>query len=228
MDAVSRRMLMGGAAAASLLALPGCATLGDLPQFSLVDAIRRLLGLSSSRAFDRLMAPGGFWDNSLARLDLPAVFGDRGNLIASLLASTVFRDALRREFNKVAERGAAVAAPLVADAVRNVSITDALALVRGGPQSATDFLRSEITVNIATAMVPALGDALRLSQEPAVGRAIAALTGVDVGGVARSLSNDVNNAIWGQIGREEADIRANPRATGDPLLIGVFGGLNRL
>ena len=27
------------------------------------------------------------------------------------------------------------------------------------------------------------------------------------------------------IGREEAAIRANPRATGDPVLIGVFGVL---
>ncbi|HEX8217505.1 MAG TPA: DUF4197 family protein, partial [Allosphingosinicella sp.] len=30
-------------------------------------------------------------------------------------------------------------------------------------------------------------------------------------------------AIYRSIGREEAAIRTNPRATGDPLIIGVFG-----
>ncbi|MFM5907717.1 MAG: DUF4197 family protein [Novosphingobium sp.] len=41
-------------------------------------------------------------------------------------------------------------------------------------------------------------------------------------GVARQLSEQADNAIWGEIGREEAYIRANPESTNDPVLIGVF------
>ena len=72
-------------------------------------------------------------------------------------------------------------------------------------------------------MVPELGEGLRLANDPIVGQALAALTGVDVGGVARSLALRADDAIWGEIGREEAAIRANPEATRDPVLIGVFG-----
>ena len=74
----ARRQFLAGAAAAGLMALPGCATLGSL---SLVDAIRRLLTRSTRNALARLVAPGGFYDNELARLDLPDVFGSRGGVL---------------------------------------------------------------------------------------------------------------------------------------------------
>ena len=52
---------------------------------------------------------------------------------------------------------------------------------------------------------------------------VKALTGVDVSGIARDLSGEIDDAIWNAIGREEADIRADPRATRDPILIGTLG-----
>ncbi len=52
--------------------LPGCES---IQQFSLAEAIRRLLTLSAQRALDRLMAPNGFWDDQVARLDIPARLG---------------------------------------------------------------------------------------------------------------------------------------------------------
>ena len=43
-----------------------------------------------------------------------------------------------------------------------------------------------------------------------------------VGGVAQSLSIRANDAIWSEIGREEAAIRANPDSTNDPVLIAAL------
>jgi len=71
--------------------------------------------------------------------------------------------------------------------------------------------------------VPEIGGALRLAQNDIVAQAIRAVSGVDVQGIATSVGRAANDVIWNAIGREEADIRANPRATNDPLLIGVFG-----
>jgi hypothetical protein len=72
-------------------------------------------------------------------------------------------------------------------------------------------------------MVPEVGDALRLAQDPLVGELLAALSGVDVGSVARGFSNQVEDVIWREIGFEESEIRRNPQATRDPVLIGVLG-----
>jgi len=43
--------------------------------------------------------------------------------------------------------------------------------------------------------------------------------------VARDFSGMSTTRIWGAIGREESAIRADPRATNDPVLIAVLGGL---
>lgn len=215
----SRRAVLAGLAASSALALPGCASLGSL---SLVDAIRRLLTRASGNALARLAAPGGFYDNELARLDLPDVFGSRGNVLQNILTSAVFKGRLQKSLNRVAEQGARRAAPIIADTVRTIGVDNALALLKGGPTAATGFLRSAMAGSLIEAMVPALGDGLRLADDPIVGQAIAALTGVDVPGVARSLSGKVDDAIWGEIGREEAAIRANPEATNDAVLIAAL------
>ena len=76
---------------------------------------------------------------------------------------------------------------------------------------------------LVDAMVPGVGQALRAAQDPLIGQLIAGLTGVDLGGVATNFAAEVDNAIWSEIGREEAAIRADPGATRDPVLIGVFG-----
>jgi hypothetical protein len=220
-DRLARRSFLAGTAAAGFLALTGCET---IQRWSLVDAIRRMLQLAAQNAFARLTAPGGFWDTQLARLDLPDIFGTRGHVLASILTSVVFKERLQREFNKVAERGARRAAPLVADAVRTVGIENARAILDGGPSAATAFLRGSMGVALVEAMSPELADALRVSQEPLVADALRRLTGVDVSGVARNFAVDVDNAIWAEIGREEASIRANPSATNDPMLIAVLGG----
>lgn len=217
---LARRGFMAGTAAAALaLALPGCA---DYRRWTLVDAIRRLLELSARNAFARLTAPGGFWDNQLARLDLPEVFGRRGSTLQNILLSVVFRERLQRSLNRIAEDGARRAAPIVADAVLAIGIDNARDLLRGGPSAATGFLRSSMGGRLVEEMVPALGDAMRVANDPVLSQALAALTGVDVGGVARSLAVEADEAIWGEIGREEAAIRADPESTRDPVLIAAL------
>ncbi len=223
--AASRRGVLAGMLGASALALPGCSSFGG---FSLVDAIRHLLFLSSSRAFARLTADGGYWDEGVELLGLDNIFGSRGGVLASILTSSLLKSRLDRAFIDIAERGSRRAAPLVADAVRVIGIENAVALVNGGPTAATGFLRGEMGNALVEAMVPEVGDAMRVAQEPLVAQILNELTGVDVARVSSTLSTRVNNVIWQEIGVEEAAIRANPQSTNDPLLIGVFGGASYL
>jgi hypothetical protein len=210
-----RRAFLVGLSATTLLALPGCAT---LPGFGFTDGIRRLLTLSSERAFARLTADGGFWDDQVAQIGLANLLGTRGNVLSSILTSSLFKSRLNDAFADVAIEGAYRAAPVVADAVRVIGIENAVALVRGGPTAATSFLRNELSGQLVEVMVPEIGDALRVAQDP-----LSVLTGVNVAQVANTFGTRVNDVIWTEIGREEALIRENPRSTNDPLIIGVFG-----
>ncbi|WP_340586610.1 DUF4197 domain-containing protein [Erythrobacter alti] len=216
-----RKFLAGIGATGAVLALPGCESLGG---FSLTDAVRRLLYLSSERAFARLTAPGGFWDEQVAAIGLSNMIGARGGVVANILTSTLFKDRLEHAFADIAIEGAERAAPIVTDAVRLIGIENAIALINGGPTAATGFLRESMATSLIEAMVPELGQAMRIANEPLVGELLAGLTGINISGVAQNLSNRIDTAIWTEMGVEEAAIRANPRATNDPVLIGVLGG----
>ena len=223
---INRRALMRTGAAIPLMAMPiftlgGCAA--GMGGFSLVEAIQRLLTLSSQRAFAQLLQPGGFYDSNVARIALPDRLASGGNVLTQLLATQAVRDRLGRTLNSAAERGAERAAPVVTDAIRSVSVADALAIVRGGPTAATALLEGQLAGGLVNAMFPAVGDALRLAGDNTVFTVLRSITGYDVASLARDVSDGANRGIWRAIGAEESAIRANPQSTNDPLLMGVFG-----
>ncbi|TAD81922.1 MAG: DUF4197 domain-containing protein [Sphingomonadales bacterium] len=221
-----RSLLAGAAGAGALLLLPACASTGG--GFSMEEAVRRLLLLAAENAFARLTAPGGYWDDQVAQLGLGSVLGTRGDVLSRILTSALVKDRLEERFASFAIDASFRAAPVVTDAIRMIGFGNAIALVRGGPDAASTFLRGEVGPALVDAVVPELGQAMRLSRDPLVGQALSALTGVDVAGVADRFGRQIDDAIWGEIGREEAAIRANPQSTRDPLLIGVFGLGSRL
>jgi hypothetical protein len=220
-----RRFIAGGLAASAALVLPACAT---TPGYSLTEAVRRLLLAASDNAFARLTEPGGFWDEQVALLDLGRVVGARGDTLTRILTSTLVKDRLEDAFADIAIEASFRAAPIVTDAVRVIGFANAIELVRGGPRAATTALRGELGGQLIDAMVPELGEAIRIASDPLVAEILNAATGTDVGGIAQRLAGDIDDAIWTEIGNEEAIIRANPRITNDPVLIGVFGVNNAI
>ena len=212
----------GLGAGAALMSLPACTSFGN-GGFSLVDAVERLLFLSSERAFTRMLQPDGFWDAQVAQLGLGGLLGARGDVLGRILTSALFKNRLEDAFANFAYDAAYRAAPIVTDAVRVIGFQNAIDLVRGGPTAATSYLRGSMGSRLIDAMVPELGQAMRVAQDPLVGELLAGLTGVDVPRIATTFASRIDDTIWTEIAREEAAIRADPRSTNDPVLIGAFG-----
>ena len=61
----------------------------------------------------------------------------------------------------------------VTDAVRVIGFQNAIDLVRGGPTAATSYLRGSMGSRLIDAMVPELGQAMRVAQDPLVGELLA-------------------------------------------------------
>lgn len=216
---LARRSFLAGTAASAALALSGCSSMGGI---SFTEAIRRLLVLSSERAFARLAADGGYWDTAVERIGLPTLLGGRGDVVNRILTSRLFKSRVEDAFADIAIRGSYRVAPIVADTVRTIGIENAVALIRGGPTAATDFLRGGMGQGLVEAMVPEVSDGLRLARDPLVGQLLAALTGVDLPRVANTFSAEVDRTIWNEIGFEEAAIRRDPEQTRDPVLIAAL------
>lgn len=217
-----RRAVLGLGAAAGLLALPGCST---LPGLSLTEAVRHLLTVSSQNAFAQLLQPNGFFDSEVARIAVPdSLGGSRVTGIATaLLRSRPVQDRLLRQVNRAAEKGAELAAPVVAEAIRNMSISDAVAIINGGPRTATALLRGQLGNTLVERMLPGIGSGLRLFDNEIINLVLSQATNIDFTTISRDVTSKVNDAIYRSIGAQEEAIRANPRATNDPVLIAVLG-----
>lgn len=222
---ISRRALLGAGLALPFLSLAGCAT--GYGGFSLEEAVRRLLTLSSQRAFAALLQDNGFFEDELARVSLPPQLGGSGtaSVLAALLRNSTVQGQLLRLVNGAAREGAEAAAPVVTDTIRNMSIADAISIVRGGPTAATDFLQRSMGTALVDVMFPGVGNALRLLDSGILSQALQVATGIDFAGLQRDVARKASDGIYRAIAREEAAIRADPSATGDPILTAVFSVL---
>ncbi|APG63024.1 hypothetical protein LPB140_09750 [Sphingorhabdus lutea] len=220
---VNRRALLTSAlGGAMLLTLPSCAGIGG---FSLSEAIRRLLTLSAQNSFAILLQPGGFYDNEVSRISLPTKWGGSGvgAIVATILKSQSVRTRVERSLNDMAERGAARAAPIISDAINNMTIADAAALVRGGGDVATQMLRGQMGNSVIDVMLPEVTQAVEILQDDAIKNLLKNISGFDVAALARDISVKADASIWSAIGAQERAIRANPEKTNDALLIAIFG-----
>jgi hypothetical protein len=200
---LSRRSILAAGLGLSVIALPGCASIGN---YAYEDAVRRLLLVSSQRAFARLLQEDGFFADDLTRIALPPPL------------AAAAQTGLLRLVNRAAGAAAERTAPIVTDAIQGLTIIDAASVIRGGPTAATDILKRELGEALFTALVPGVGDALRLADSDIVSRALAAAAGINLEGLQLDVARKASDAIYLAIGREEAAIRADPRLVGDMML----------
>ena len=179
--------------------------------------MRRLLLQATHNAFATLSRPDGFWNSPVARIPLPVLFTVPG-AYRGPLASEEFRDKLQHRLNRFAEAGASAAGVKAPAAIRRAAIPDPLAVLRGSRTAATTAVRDYAGPRLINAMLPTIYRNIRRARDPLVTEAMTSLKGVDERDVARALANETDNAVWLQIGLEEAAIRASPDAGGDPVL----------
>ncbi len=222
MKNIDRRKFLAVGAAGTVLALTGCAS---LPSLSLTEAVRRLLTLSSQNAFAELMQPNGFFDSQIARISVPERLGGTRvtNIATAVLRSKPIQKRLLMQVNRAAEKGAELAAPIIADTIRGMSIADAAAIIKGGDRAATDLLQSQLGTSLATQILPGVSKGLNLFDNEIINLVLSQVSDINFADISGDVTDKVSDAIYRSIGAQEAKIRANPEATNDPLLIGVFG-----
>lgn len=208
--------------ATAIFVLPGCTS---LPQLSLTEAVRRLLTISSQNAFAELMQANGFFDSQIARIAVPDRLGGARvtNIATALLRSEAIQKRLLKQVNRAAETGAELAAPIVAETIRNMSIADAAAIIKGGDRAATNLLQRELGSSLVTHMLPGVSKGLNLFDNEIINLALSQISDIDFADISEDVTIKTSEAIYRSISAQEARIRANPSATGDPLLISVFG-----
>jgi hypothetical protein len=224
----SRRVLLVSLFAAA--ASPAAAQqpfLGQLTQQEATRGLRDALGLAATNATHQLAQPNGFWSDLNVRIPLPGVLGQSQSALSRFGMSAPLDD-LQQNLNHAAETTMPRAAGLFADAVRTITIADAIAIVRGGSDSATQYLRGRTQTRLTNLLKPPMRDAL--TQSGAFTLLRTALREVGMSSMAPQLRTEVTDfstakaldGCFHYIAEEERAIRGNPARRTSETLRRVF------
>lgn len=215
------------ACGASLSQLPdtGLLTTGDT---QLARGVKAALELGSTRAADLLAAPGGYSKSPSYRITLPQELEPITDTMRMFGMGKAL-DKTEALMNQAAEEAAAEAKDLFVGAVRNMTVTDALGIVRGSNTAATEYFRAQTESSLRQKYQPILQDHLRQLGFYDQYKSLLSLyqnlpvsnkPNLDLEDYAM---NEGLDALFTQVAKEEMQIRADPVGQGSQLIGTVFG-----
>jgi hypothetical protein len=223
-----RRLVLAGILAAFASPAAGQQLLDVLTQRDASRGIREALGLAAMNATTRLGQPNGFWRDGRVRIPLPGVLGQTQRTLSGFGMSRPL-DELQESLNHAAETTMPEAGRLFLNAVRDITIADAVDIVRGPEDSATRYLRGRTETRLTTLLRPPMTRALTDSGAFTLMRT--ALREVGLASMTTNLRTEVINfsttkALDGAfffIAEEERAIRRDPLRRTSDILRRVFG-----
>ena len=136
--------------------------LDSLTQGDASRGVRDALGLAVMNATTRLGRRNGFFGDARVKIPLPGLLGAaQSNLRGFNMAGPL--DALQEQVNHAAESAMPEASALFVRAVRDMTIGDAIDIVRGPDNSATAYLRGHSEERLTTLLRPPMRAALTQS-----------------------------------------------------------------
>jgi hypothetical protein len=231
--AVRRAFLLAGAAFAGWLASAAAIDLHQLAGVSRSDQVsglRLALTQGAQSAVGKLGVADGFFGNPEVRIPLPGKLKKAENALRMLgYGSQV--DGLVQSMNHAAEAAVPEAKALLVESIRQMSITDAAAVLSGGPDSATQYFRRTTSAKLTESFLPIvrrstsqLGVAQRYN-ELGGKLAQAGLLGQEESTIEGYVTQKALDGLFLMISKEEAAIRQNPLGQSSRLLQRVFGAL---
>jgi len=215
---------LGGSGGAS-----SALTRSALSQEEMVSGLKEALSVGVRRAMDILGKQGGFLNDAAVRIPVP----ESMRKVESGLRS-VGQEKLADDFvttlNQAAEQAVPKGVAIFSDAIGNMSLDDAKAILDGPDDAATKYFQKNTSGPLTDAMLPIVRDATNKVGVTATYKSV-----MDKAGVLTSLLGqkdpDLDGYVTGKaldglflkLAAEEKRIRENPVARSTELLKKVFG-----
>lgn len=133
--------------------------------------------------------------------------------------------------NRGAEDAVAFAKPIFVEAIKEMTITDALNILKGNKDAATQYFKQKTTAKLIAAFTPSVQSSLEKTEATKYyGDIVTTYNKFPT--TFKKINPDLTSfvvgkavdALFDQVAKEEANIRANPLARTSDLLKKVFGG----
>jgi hypothetical protein len=215
----------------------GCDVIKQLPQMTGVteaeagEGIKEALSQGLAGAVLKLNREYGFFKDAFYKILIPEDAKKIENTLRDLgLGSMVDKAIL--QINRGAEDAAGYAKPIFVNAIKSMTIQDAIGLVNNGDTSATHFFREKTTAQLIAAFTPVIKASLdKVNATKYYGDMVNKYNSLPI--VFKKINPDLTgyvttkatNALFDLVAKEERNIRNNFAARTTDLLKKVFGGL---
>jgi hypothetical protein len=228
---MERRKFTAGVLGAGATGLwwPAWLQAAGLSETDAASGVRAALEKGAVVAVQLLGRPGGFLDNPKVRIPLPGYLNDAAKLLRATGQKRRVEE-LELAMNRAAEAAVPEAQTLLVQAVKSISVEDALKLVRGSDTAVTDFFVGKTRAPLGEKFLPIVTQATEKVQLAERYNAVAGraqglgLLKPEEANVQKYVTGRALDGLYLMIGEEEKKIRSNPVETGSALLRRVFGG----
>jgi hypothetical protein len=223
---LQRRRVALGLVASALL--PGLARAAP-SQADAAAGVKLAMERGANAAVDLLGRNDGFLGNPKVRIPLPGVLDDAAKLL-KMTGQQQRVDELVTAMNRAAEAAVPEARSLLVAAAKSMTVDDALAIVRGGETSVTDYFARKTREPLTAKFLPIVA---RETKKVSLAEKYDAVAGKAAGfGLLKKEDANLNGYVTAKaldglflvIGEEEKKLRQNPLGAGSDLLKKVFGG----
>lgn len=215
----------------------GCEILNNLPvgtgggvtETEAADGIKEALGQGLVKAVLQLNREDGFFKDALYKILMPPDAKKIENTLRDLGMNKMVDKAIL-QINRAAEDAAGFAKPIFVDAIKSMTIADAIGLVKNGDTSATHFFRVKTTDKLIAAFSPVIKNSLdKLDATKYYADVVNTYNNFPT--TFKKINPDLPGHVTGKavealfdlVGKEERNIRQNIAARTTDLLKKVFG-----
>jgi hypothetical protein len=218
------------AAAPAVKTAPTIAT-SALSHDEVVRGLKETLAKATQGAVAKLGKDGGFLNNAAVKIPMPASMAKIDKTLRKL-GQDKYADQFVATINQAAEKAVPEAAGILADSIRDMSVEDAHAILKGPNDAATQYFRKKTEAKLMERFKPivtkATDQAGVTSAYKAMTKKAGGLAGL-LGGGASDLDGYVTekslDGLFKMVAEEEKNIRANPVARTTDLLKKLFDSL---
>ena len=200
---------------------------GALSSVDISNGLKQALELGIAQGVDLLSQKDGYYGNSLAKILFPEPLQKVDNTLRSIGLGSLADEGVKL-LNRAAEDAVTEAKPIFINAVKNLSFPDATAILTGGKNAATDYLKKTTTQSLIQAFSPKIQASLgKVGADQVWSSIIDKYNAVPlVTKVNPDLTSYVTekaiDGLFLQIAQKEEDIRTNIGSRTTPLLQKVF------
>lgn len=202
-------------------------TTGGLSTNEIISGLKEALAVGAERSSTKLSSMDGFFKNAAIKILLPEEAQKVEKTLRDLGMGSLVDKAIL-SVNRAAEDAASSAAPIFVNAIKTMTINDALGILKGSDTAATSYLKGKTTVALTNAFKPVIEKSLaKVNATKFWGDVFTAYNQFATKKINPDLSAFVTEraltGIFYQVGLEEKAIRKDPVARTTEILKKVFG-----